>query len=75
MRWTARIAGIAMCPVPTTLEQRRESGSGTKHAFEAALVHDRFFRKQMGWMAPAPGIAMCQSVVSIKKHEQRSHPL
>ncbi len=28
-------------------------------------------RKQMGWMAPAPGIAMCQSVVSIKDHEQK----
>jgi transposase len=27
--------------------------------------------KQMGWMAPAPGIAMCQSVVSIKDHEQK----
>ena len=28
-------------------------------------------RKQMGWMAPAPGIALCQSVVSIKDHEQK----
>jgi transposase len=26
---------------------------------------------QMGWMAPAPGIAMCQSVVPIKDHEQK----
>ena len=25
----------------------------------------------MVWMAPAPGIAMCQSVVSIKDHEQK----
>ena len=28
-------------------------------------------KQQMGWMAPAPGIAMCQSVVSIKDHEQK----
>jgi hypothetical protein len=27
--------------------------------------------KQMVWMAPAPRIAMCQSVVSIKDHEQK----
>ena len=25
----------------------------------------------MLWIAPAPGIAMCQSVVSIKDHEQK----
>ena len=25
----------------------------------------------MVWIAPAPGIAMCQSVVSIKDHEQK----
>ena len=25
----------------------------------------------MVWMAPAPGIAMCRSVVSIKDHEQK----
>ncbi len=29
-----------------------------------------FDPKQMGWMAPAPGIAMCQSVVVIN-HEQK----
>ena len=25
----------------------------------------------MVWISPAPGIAMCQSVVSIKDHEQK----
>ena len=28
----------------------------------------------MGWMAPAPGIAMCQSVVVIFNHEQKEPP-
>ncbi len=29
-----------------------------------------FDPKQMVWMAPAPGITMCQSVVVIINHEQ-----
>ena len=33
MRWTAPTTGIAMCPIPTALEERRESAVGYKQTF------------------------------------------
>ena len=41
MLWTAPATGIAMCPIPTALEERRESAVGYKRKSGPPLRHVR----------------------------------
>ncbi len=43
MLWTAPATGIAMCPIPTVLEERRESAHGYERKFRGVRQNVRSY--------------------------------